>query len=58
MPARKLEDTKSYGSLSSLELRNWDLWGSISDVEMSNDSVSVKRKSSEHRSRQSHRSPG
>lgn len=59
MPSRKLEESKSFGSLSSLELRSWDLWGSYSDVECSNkDRLNSNKKRDEHRSRASRRSKG
>jgi hypothetical protein len=55
MPSRKLEETKSFGSLSSLELRSWDLWGSYEN-DKSKDRLN-KRKD-EHRSRQPRRTKG
>ncbi|ODN01747.1 LIM domain kinase 1 [Orchesella cincta] len=58
MPARKLEESKSFGSLSSLELRSWDLWGSYSDVECYNKDRLTNKKRDEHRSRASRRSKG
>ncbi|CAL8115686.1 unnamed protein product [Orchesella dallaii] len=58
IPARKLEESKSFGSLSSLELRSWDLWGSYSDVECYNKDRLTNKKRDEHRSRASRRSKG
>ncbi|XP_021947855.2 LIM domain kinase 1 isoform X2 [Folsomia candida] len=62
MPSRKLEESKSFGSLSSLELRScsWDFWGSYDNKSLTEDQrlMSSKRREQDHRSRQPRRGKG